>query len=287
MIDCEHQNWTVHLKGAKDICCVLNIPLDEARDPTDNESPVRCFLASLLLYLDAAGASAASDGTIVTTTYWALDGLWWDDHTSATTWPSSCPSGSTSEETHFLTELRKSWWPMLRIQMSVSEFGKAKKGMMSIEEQDRTYKALIDRLLEWRRNAPEPLQQLCQVDRENVQQYKYPELIEQASYVEVFEMATRLYLHRIVAADRPARDTDNVLEERFVWRILFLVERFTAGVKQLALVWALFVAGQGAQHPNQQKFVRERLQALQPYGLKVCNPERLSRSELLEINSWI
>ena len=261
-MESQHQSWEVHLKGSKDVSGLLDFASNEIQPQTDDDRPVRQFLTSLLHYVDAAGACAANEGTTIVT------GVYWDFASS------SLDHGTVpaSAGNRVLIELQQSWCAMLEVQKLVSEFGKAKQGgLMTLEEQDQTYQNLISQLAAWRSNAPEALQLFSQADgEENLQQYKYLKIVEQVSCVESFEMATHVYLRRIAAADRPDHHIDNVLIEMLTCRILFLAERFASGVRQLASVWPLFIAGQEAQRQRQRTFVRERMQDLQQYGFKVC-----------------
>ena len=260
----KNRNWYVHLKGAKDICAILDFGSSrETQVQTHEDRSIRRFLGLSLRFVRAACDCAADDGsTIVMGSYWAFDGGCWEYESDDTL---------TSVDNNVLTELRRSWCAMLDVQMSVSEFRQAKQAGISVGEREQTYQSLVNRLIVWRANAPECLQLLSQVNGENIQPYKYLEIIEQVASVEVFEMATHLYLHKVTTSHRPDRHVDKALIERLVCRILFLAERFSSDARQLAWNWPIFVAGRETQDRHQQIFVRRRMQNLQQFGCKVCS----------------
>lgn len=268
MMDSQHHNWLVHLKGAKGIYRTLCYPNQAhhnyaraARRQAD--SPTQSFLVSMLSYLDVAGACAASDGTVVVGGYWAFDG---SSEFQAPGAAGSCPATAASPSP--LAELRQCWCAMMEIQASVGAFGEAKQRWMPFGQQDQAYKGLV-RTVAWRANAPEPLRRLAELDGNSFQQYEYQDMIEHVGCVEAHEKATILYLHKILGAGRPDRQPDAVVVDALVGRILLLIEKLATGVRQLAVVWPLYVAGREARQEYQQQFVREKLMELQLYGFKV------------------
>lgn len=268
MMDSQHHNWLVHLKGAKGIYRTLCYPNQAhhnyaraARRQAD--SPTQSFLVSMLSYLDVAGACAASDGTVVVGGYWAFDG---SSEFQAPGAAGSCPATAASPSP--LAELRQCWCAMMEIQASVGAFGEAKQRWMPFGQQDQAYKGLVDRTVAWRANAPEPLRRLAELDGNSFQQYEYQDMIEHVGCVEAHEKATILYLHKILGAGRPDRQPDAVVVDALVGRILLLIEKLATGVRQLAVVWPLYVAGREARQEYQQQFVREKLMELQLYGFK-------------------
>ncbi|BDD58807.1 hypothetical protein MAP00_004058 [Monascus purpureus] len=268
MMDSQYHHWLVHLKGAKGIYRTLYYPNQAHHDYAraarrQPDSPTQNFLVSMLFYLDAAGACAASDGTVVVGSYWAFDG---GSEFQAPGASSSCRGAAASHSS--LAELRQCWCAMMEIQASVSAFGEAKQRWMPFEQQDQAYKCLLDRMAAWRANASEPLRRLAGLDGNSLQQYEYQDMIEHAGCVEAYEKATILYLHKILGAGRPDRQPDAVVVDALVGRILLLIEKLATGVRQLAVVWPLYVAGREARQEYQQQFVREKLMELQLYGFK-------------------
>lgn len=128
---------------------------------------------------------------------------------------------------------------------------------MPFEQQDLTYRNLLNKLAAWRTNAPGSLQLLGELDDdESLRQYKYFDIIEYVGCVEAYEKATIVYLHKVAAAGRPDRPADQNLLDTLVYRILFLIEKLARGIGQLAILCPLFIAGREAHEEGQQKFVR-------------------------------
>ena len=268
MIDSQHHSWVVHLQGARSIYRTLYHGKRAVHSQVD--ILIQRFLVSMFSYIDAAGQCATSDGTVVSGSYWALDG-----GLEFQSGPPSLYFGPfTLANGGHLVELRLSWCAMMEIQVSISVFGKAKQRWMPFEQQDQTYSDLFNRTVAWRANVPDPLRRLAELDGESFQQYRYPDVIEQVSCIEAYEKATIVYLHRILAAGRPDRQPDSDMIDALVCRILLLISTLVTGVRQLASVWPLFIAGWGARQEDQQQLVREKLTGLQHSGFKVRSDEK-------------
>lgn len=114
MMDSQHHNWAVHLKGAREIYRILFYPnandsTKEAQRQADANHPLRPFLVSLLSYLDVAGACATSDGTVVEGSYWADNGGGWEFNLGTP----SLSSDTTTADSRLLAELRQSLCAMM------------------------------------------------------------------------------------------------------------------------------------------------------------------------------
>ncbi|OOG00032.1 hypothetical protein ASPCADRAFT_203920 [Aspergillus carbonarius ITEM 5010] len=268
MMDSQHHNWAIHLKGAREIYRILfspnSDPAKEAKRLVEINHPLRPFLVSLLSYLDVAGACATSEGTVVEGSYWRTHGGGWEYNLGT-------PSLSTEQPaySHFLVELRQCWSVMMEIQASISAFGKAKhEGLMSLEQQDLVYHELLQRLVQWRLNAPQTLQRLGDLDDESLRQYPYPDVLEYAGCIEAYEKATNIFLHRVGAAARPDIQPQRVLLDMLSSRILALIGKLAKDVGQLAVLWPLFTAGRETRNESEQKYVRQTMTDLQRFGFK-------------------
>lgn len=271
MMDSQHDNWAVHLKGAREIYKILfhqhfDDPVQEAKRLAEMNHPLRHFLISLLSYLDVAGACATSDGTVVEGSYWRTYAGGWEYNLGI---PSlSSDQQPPDEET--LNELRNCWSIMMEIQAAISSFGRAKhENRVPVAQQDVIYGDLLDRLLSWRATAPECMQVLGALDDVSIQQYPYPEVLEYTGCIEAYEKATIIYLHKVAGASRPDRQTEGPLIQMFATRILQLIKRCANGVGQLAVLWPLFTAGRETRDLGEQMYVRQTMTELQLFGFKV------------------
>ncbi|KAG2412885.1 hypothetical protein HFD88_010442 [Aspergillus terreus] len=268
MMDSQNHNWTIHLKGAREIYRILFLPNTdpgkEAQRLAELNHPLRPFLVSLLSYLDVAGACATGEGTVVEGSYWKTLGGGWEYNLGT---PSL--SAESPVDAHLLVELRQCWSVMMEIQAAISAFGKAKHaGWLTYEQQDIVYRDLHRRLVEWRLEAPPSLQELTSLDDESLQQYKYPEVLEYAGCIEAYEKATNIFLHKVGAADRPDRQPQQEIMDMLASRILSLIGKLAKDVGQLAVLWPLFTAGRETRDETEQKFVRQTMTGLQRFGFK-------------------
>ncbi|PWY92128.1 C6 transcription factor [Aspergillus heteromorphus CBS 117.55] len=268
MMDSQHHNWAIHLKGAREIYRMLfspnSDPDKEAKRLKEINHPLRPFLVSLLSYLDVAGACATSEGTVVEGSYWRTHGGGWEYNLGT---PSL--SAETPTYNQFLVELRQCWSVMMEIQASISAFGKAKHDrLMSPEQQDLVYHELLQRLVQWRLTAPQSLQVLGDLDDESLRQYPYPDVVEYAGCIEAYEKATNIFLHRVGAADRPDWQPQRPLLDMLASRILALIGKLAKDVGQLAVLWPLFTAGRETRDEQEQKYVRQTMTDLQRFGFK-------------------
>ncbi|CBF73944.1 protein sfgA [Aspergillus nidulans FGSC A4] len=267
MMDSQHHNWAIHLKGAREIYRWLfypnSDPVLEAQRVAEMNHPLRQFLVSLLSYLDVAGACATSDGTVVEGSYWQTLGGGWEYNLGI---PSlSQPAANNGP----LLELRQCWSIMMEIQAAISSFGKAKQsGWLTPDQQDIMYRDLLQRLVQWRLDAPQCLQKLRDLDDASLSQYPHPDVLEYAGCIEAYEKATNIYLHKVGRAGRPDIQPQQELIAAFCTRILSLIRKLAKDVGRLAVPWPLFVAGRETRDEREQKFVRDTMLDMQRYGFK-------------------
>ncbi|KAL4918403.1 fungal-specific transcription factor domain-containing protein [Aspergillus aurantiobrunneus] len=267
MMDSQHHNWAIHLKGAREIYRLMfypnNNPVLEAQRVAEMNHPLRRFLVSLLSYLDVAGACATSDGTVVEGSYWRTLGGGWEYNLGI-------PSLSEpTTDNALLSELRQSWSLMMEIQATISSFGKAKQsGWMAPQQQDLLYSDILQRLVQWRLDAPDCFQKLGDLDDESLAQYPHQKILEYVGCIEAYEKATTIYLHKVAAVARPDFQPQSGLLAAFSTRILNLIGKLAKDVGRLAALWPLFIAGRETQDEREQKFVRETMLDMQRYGFK-------------------
>ncbi|KAL4995380.1 fungal-specific transcription factor domain-containing protein [Aspergillus recurvatus] len=267
MMDSQHHNWAIHLKGAREIYRWMFYPNPdpalEAQRVAEMNHPLRQFLVSLLSYLDVAGACATSDGTVVEGSYWRTLGGGWEYNLGI-------PSLSQpAADNGLLLELRQCWSIMMEIQAAISSFGKAKQsGWMTPEQQDLTHRDLLQRLVQWRLDAPQCLQKLCDLDDASLSQYPHPQVLEYVGCIEAYEKATNIYLHKVGRVGRLDINPQRELIAAFCTRILGLINKLAKDVGQLAVLWPLFIAGRETKDECEQKFVRDTMLDMQRYGFK-------------------
>ncbi|KAF4213648.1 hypothetical protein CNMCM8980_009719 [Aspergillus fumigatiaffinis] len=273
MMDSGHDNWAIHLKGAREIYKSLFLskrsdPAKEAQRLAESNHPLRHFLISLLSYLDVAGACNTSEGTVVEGSYWRTHGGGWEYNLGTPSLSSPTPGDDR------LNELRQCWSIMMEIQADISAFGKAKhEKWLTPAQQDVIYGGLLNRLVQWRANAPQCIQQLGELDDESLQQYQYPEVIEYAGCIEAYEKATIIFLHKVTAAERPDRPPQTPFLQMLATRILSLIKKLARDVGQLAVMWPLFIAGRETRDETQQKAVRQTMVDCQRFGFKARRPD--------------
>ncbi|OJJ48973.1 hypothetical protein ASPZODRAFT_60277 [Penicilliopsis zonata CBS 506.65] len=301
MMDSQHPNWLVHLKGAKEIYRIMfhPTPAEQADRVGEGERqaavrhPLLTDLLLLLADLDVAGACATVNGTVIPGPYWrmhAVDGGgsaaagWEQEHLHNTTNTSPTPVSFTGRD-QVLAELTDAWAGLMEIRASTSKFGKAKDEDMPVEQQDVVFGDLLNSLLAWRASAPECLRVLGLLDLNTTTRpttnsclpsYPYPDLLAYAACLEAYEKATALHLYKIVAAGRPDQQINLAHLNLLACRILDLVAFLADGVGQLAILWPLFIAGREACDYTQQLAIRDRMIGMQRFGFK--NVERTLES---------
>jgi hypothetical protein len=269
MMDSQHQNWAVHLKGAREIYNLLFYPHTgdsrrEVQRVADTNHPLRSFLVSLLSYLDVAGACATPGGTVVKGSYWKTMGGGWEYNLGTPSLSTAIPDNPR------LVELREAWSGLMEIQATISTFAQDKKTWMTNDQSDMMYKNIFNQLVMWRAETPLSLQLVGDLDDESIAEYPYPDVLEYAGCIEAYEKATFVYLHQIAGAGRVRWITDYTYLDMLVSRIVMLICKLSKGVGQLAVLWPLFIAGQETRNEDEQKYVRQTMHELKRFGFKVC-----------------
>ncbi|KXG49846.1 Protein of unknown function DUF3468 [Penicillium griseofulvum] len=267
MMDSQHNNWAVHLKGAREIYNLLFYPQagDSAREVqriAETNHPLRPFLVSLLSYLDVAGACATAGGTMVEGNYWKTMGGGWEYNLGTPSLLSSIPDNPR------MSELRQAWSSLMEVQASISRFASDKKTWMTSDQSDAMYKDIFNQLVVWRATAPPCLQLLVDLDDESLAQYPYPDVLEYAGCIEAYEKATLVHLLQVAGAGRVGWITDWTYMGMLVSRILLLVFKLSKDVGQLAVLWPLFIAGQESRSECEQNYVRQTMQELKRFGFR-------------------
>ncbi|KAJ6002258.1 hypothetical protein N7522_007485 [Penicillium canescens] len=267
MMDSQHQNWAVHLKGAREIYNLLFYPNTgdsrrEVQRVADTNHPLRSFLVSLLSYLDVAGACATPGGTVVRGSYWKTMGGGWEYNLGTPSLSTTIPDNPR------LVELREAWSSLMEIQATISTFAQDKKTWMTNDQSDMMYKDIFNQLVMWRAETPVSLQLVGDLDDESIAEYPYPDVLEYAGCIEAYEKATFVYLHQIAGAGRVRWITDYTYLDMLVSRIVMLICRLSKGVGQLAVLWPLFIAGQETRNEDEQKYVRQTMHELKRFGFK-------------------
>ncbi|CAI7605052.1 unnamed protein product [Penicillium glandicola] len=267
MMDSQHNNWAVHLKGAREIYNLLFYPQSgdperEVQRVAETNHPLRPFLVSLLSYLDVAGACAAPGGTVVEGNYWKTMGGGWEYNLGTPSLLSTVPDNPR------LAELREAWSSLMEVQASISTFASDKKTWMTVDQSDAMYKDIFNQLVVWRAMTPPCLQLLTDLDDESLAQYPYPDVLEYAGCIEAYEKATFVHLLQVAGAGRAGWINDWTYMDMLVSRIILLVYKLSKDVGQLAVLWPLFIAGQETRSECEQKYVRKTIQDLKRFGFR-------------------
>ncbi|KAJ5182519.1 transcriptional regulator family: Fungal Specific TF [Penicillium capsulatum] len=269
MMDSQHQNWAVHLKGAREIYNLLFYPHTgnsprEVQRVAESNHPLRSFLVSLLSYLDVAGACATPGGTVVEGNYWKTLGGGWEYNLGTP----SLSSPSMPDDPR-LVELRQAWSGMMEVQAAISTFARDKQ-WMSPDYQDVVYKDIFNRLVVWRASTPISLQLLgdMELDDESLRRFPFPDVLEYVGCIEAYEKATFVHLHQVAGAGRYMWISDRAYLDMLITRILTLIRKLSKDVGQLAVLWPLFIAGQETRDETEQKYVRETMEDLKRFGFR-------------------
>ncbi|EPS34904.1 hypothetical protein PDE_09868 [Penicillium oxalicum 114-2] len=269
MMDSQHQNWEIHLKGAREMYKILfyprpDNPAGEAQRIAEMNHPLRSFLVSLLSYLDMAGACARPGDAVATKSYWkTLEGGW--------EYNLGIPSLSTSSlpDDPRLLELRKAWSRMMEVKATISTFARD-KARLNPDQQDLIYRGIFHQLAAWRETTPSGLQSLgdLELTEENLQAFPMPDMLEYYGCVEAYEKATLVHLHQVAGAGRPNWITDRAYLDSLITRIVALIRKLTKDVGQLAVLWPLFIAGRETRKSDEQQFVQRTMHDLKRFGFR-------------------
>ncbi|RDW72855.1 hypothetical protein BP6252_06762 [Coleophoma cylindrospora] len=272
MMDAQTGNWRIHLQGARNIYEALfrhNSTADLMTGNTsacgfDTTHPIRPFLVSLLAYLDVAAACATGNGTLLPGNYWESHGGGWEYNLGVPSF-----SQGLLADSDVLAPIRSAWSSMMSIQADISAFAKAKRNGLSAERQLITQHALEGRLKRWREGAPQ-----CFTLLEDLELIEEGEgdwhLFEAMGFVEAYEKASIIYLHRVTMSSRWQYPSVSGDISDAVDRILSLARKFCKGIVQLGMPWALFMAGLELMDECKQAFVRDKFTDMARFGMRVC-----------------
>lgn len=267
MMDSQHQNWALHLNGAREIYNLLFSPHTgtferEAQRATEVKHPLRPFLVSLFSYLDVAGARTRPGGTVVNGTYWKALKSGWEYNLGT-------PSLVGIRDDPALRELRAAWSNMMEVQVSISRFADDKRWMSS-DEQDMIYRRILNRLIIWRASAPLIMQILGDMkpDDEHLLQFPFSGMLEYAGRLEAYEKATIVHLPQVNRAGRVNFGFGRTCLDKTITRILSLIRCLSKDTGQLDVLWPLFIAGQETRKEDEQKYVRETMEHLKRFGFR-------------------
>lgn len=269
-MDSQSDGWRVHLLGASNIYKALFNP-EPATDPDnfsdnshdlENTHPVRRFLVSLLAYLDVAGACATGSGTFIKGDYWETHGGGWEYNLGVPSFSHNLNDNGT------LGQIRQSWSRLMSIQADISAFAKRKREGMSKGRQEMSRNDLESRLIRWRLNAPNCFARFTSRQNNDDEELEWY-LMEAMGFVEAYEKATIIYLHKVCTSGQPrSQSLANDIQDA-VLRILTLADKFCTGIVQLGMPWALFVAGAEATSLDEQAFVRQKFVDMARFGMMV------------------
>lgn len=269
-MDFQHQNWSVHLRGACKIYSLLfysptgTNSICESQRSAESNHLLRNFLISLLSYLDVAGACASLGGTIVKGTYWKALTNGWEYNLGV---PSiSSPSMPDDPQ---LMELRQARSDMMEIQAQIGIFG-GDKSWMGPALQDMVYRNIFNHLVAWRADTCISLQILgeTELDDTSLRLYPFPDVLEYVGCIEAYEKATIVHLHQVASVGRPGWIIERSYLDSLLTRILGLIRKLSYGVGQLAVIWPLFIVGQETRNESEQENVRQIMEDLRRFGFK-------------------
>lgn len=283
MMDSQSDGWRVHLFGASRIYKTLLYPKTKIgsahldyNENYENKSPIKHFLVSLLAYLDVAGACSTGRRTLVSGDYWETHGGGWEYNLGV---PSI--SNSSLDINGTLTHIRQSWSRLISILVDISAFAEKKANGMSKSIRQNVFRDLESRLLAWRLNLP-----VCFKESNDFQDCSPDEgqcyLIEATAFVEAYEKATIIYLHKIALAGQSRNKSEVLRIEAAVQRVLVLADAFCTGIAQLGMPWALFIAGTEIVSEACRDFVREKFIDMGRFGMKVNTPVYIIRPILIK-----
>jgi hypothetical protein len=170
-----------------------------------------------------------------------------------------------------LIHIRQSWSRLMSILVDISAFAERKANGMSKSIQQNLFRDLESRLLAWRLNLP-----VCFEEPNDFQDTSPNEeqcyLVEATAFMEAYEQATIIYLHKTALARRSRDESETLCIEAAVQRVLVLADKFCTGIAQLGMPWALFIAGTEIVSEARRDFVREKFIDMRRFGMKVNTP---------------
>ncbi|KAI8667604.1 hypothetical protein NCS56_00897500 [Fusarium sp. Ph1] len=271
--------WKVHLAGAGRILEAIYSPAllgmtgrgqhgcsADGSGP-DLVRPMRRFLASLLAYLDVAGACATGEGTVIQGDYWETLGGGWEYNLGA---PSFHPCRTPADRT--LAQIRHSWSRLMSVQAAISAFAKMQSsGSLDVSQEDMMRDDLAYRISNWHNSTPDIFlylskdggRQSTPMDHSE----SHNELLAAAACVECYAMACRVYLDR-VATQKLSRAAQDPTIAAVTSRILTLTSTFSSGLTRLGYLWSVFTAGTATIEEGERASVREFLTDMKNFGFK-------------------
>ena len=264
------EGWKVHLLGASNIYRLLFCPdpldgnfstYDDA-DELETTHPIRRFLVSLLAYLDVAGSCATGSTTLISGDYWESHGGGWEYSLGVSSFSQNLNDNGT------LGQIRQSWSRLMSIQADISSFAEMKRQGMSKGRHEVTRHDLESRLSRWQLNSPSGFNSFSarEVDADCGEEWY---LQEAMGFVEAYEQATIIYLHKVCSTGQARPDTDSQQIQIAVHRIVVLAAKYCTGVVQLGMPWALFMAGIEVTSSSEQHFVRQKFVDMARFGMMV------------------
>jgi hypothetical protein len=271
--------WKVHLAGAGRILEAIYSPAllgmtgrgqhgcsADGSGP-DLVRPMRRFLASLLAYLDVAGACATGEGTVIQGDYWETLGGGWEYNLGA---PSFHPCRTPADR--ILAQIRHSWSRLMSVQAAISAFAKMQSsGSLDVSQENMMRDDLAYRISNWHNSTPDIFlylskdggRQSTPMDHSE----SHEELLAAAACVECYAMACKVYLDR-VATQKLSRAAQDPTIAAATSRILTLTSTFSSGLTRLGYLWSVFTAGTATIEEGEKASVREFLTDMKNFGFK-------------------
>ncbi|EFR01813.1 hypothetical protein MGYG_04813 [Nannizzia gypsea CBS 118893] len=255
MLDSQTENWKVHLTGARDIFDSLKS--HGQADPLDQS--FKCFLVSLMEYLDVVGAMSTNEGIVKRRSpyseAYAANGQ---------QLPFTSPtinSGLTKAHAHF-NNIRHAWSELMSIKADINLFHNAISHGISAREEEGIRRGLEDKLASWESafwfegipNIPEN-----------------GTLLESIACIRAHEQATIIYLHRVAISGHQATHHSPSHVRTAAHCILSLARRHAKGIGRLAMHWPVYMAGLEAVDESNRAFIREWYGETVSLGFKVAD----------------
>lgn len=148
----------------------------------------------------------------------------------------------------------------MTIQSDIGLFATDLEQGLSEEDRSRRHQQIAGRLLTWRHLLPDIFNHL---DDENTTSY-HPNSIEGASCVICYEQANLSSFHQISGTNDASASP---LLNNMVDGILHIFQKYGRGVRQMGMLWALFIAGTETADLTRQDYVRGRMQNMLSFGM--------------------
>jgi hypothetical protein len=159
----------------------------------------------------------------------------------------------------------------MSILVDISAFAERKANGISKSIQQNVFRDLESRLLVWCLNLSACFKESSYFQGASLDEEQCF-LVKATAFVEAYEQATIIYLHKIALVGRPRNENEVLLIEAAVQRVLVLADKFCTGIAQLGMPWALFIAGTEIVSEARRDFVREKFIDMGRFGMKVNNP---------------